>query len=292
MNKLQIFCFILSIEMSILLEQSLYSVKEGMLECLMQSSLNQCTAVKIEPNNFQCCNLKGKMQKEGSEPSIFEYCTPMINPIKQAQDDMNTEEGKMISKENLGYTLYSNEDLLSVESNYTCLDGNLEFKAEAKDYNEEEKEKFKSQNHCLKHSFFTNDLSKETCYKSILSSVGNAGVSCGHYEIKVNYIDGKTDNYKTCFFFKDNTLETKNMGFWVKEKIEEHSAGRAEELRTKVSDYQIIASNSKGQSFIYFSLNDTIIEGKGGSDGSDGNDGTTAKFLYIKYLLLLISLLI
>ena len=128
---------------------------------------------------------------------------------------------------------------------------------------------------------YEGNITNETCYNGTLAAVGNTGISCGYYEIKKNNIDNTTTEEKTCFLFEEDIPKTKNMELGTKYLMELflYYMGNNEGL----SNYQITASNSKGQYFVYDSSNDTII---------DANDLSDAKFLSIRYLLLLILLLI
>ena len=288
MNNLQIICFVLSLEFlcSIKSNQNLALNKDDLDNCVNQKNVTECSTIKFKTKNFQCCYYKIESKIKGIKPSSQEMCYPVINPIKPAQDEKLTENGKKVSKEFEGYSLFSAPNILSIDINIVCPDGNLDFNYEAKDFTEEEKIKFKSDTHCLKYintDAKSENITKEVCYNSILSSVGDSGVSCGYFEFKMNYINGTTSNYKTCFLFNEDIPKTKNMGFWTKQIMELISIMNEEQMKNEISYYQLNASNSKGQFFIYDSSKDSII------DASDSDD---AKFLSIKYLVLLILLLI
>lgn len=284
MKNLQIFFFILSLGFysSIESNQNLALNKDDLNNCLNQKNLTECSKVKFGTKSFQCCYYKIESKIEGIKPSSQEMCYPVINPIKPAQDEKKTENGRKVSKEFEGYSIFSAPNILSIDINIVCPDGNLDFKYETNDFTEEEKAKFKYDTHCLKYiNTDTNigNITKEVCYNSILSSVGDSGVSCGYFEFKMLYINGNISNYKTCFLFNEDIPKTKNMGFWTKQIMELISIMNEEKMKNEISYYQLKASNSKGQFFIYDSSKDSII------DSSDAND---AKFLSIKYLILLI----
>ena len=92
----------------------------------------------------------------------------------------------------------------------------------------------------------------------------------------MNYINGSTSNYKTCFLFNEDIPKTKNMGFWTKYLLEVALSN----LKGEISNYLLNATNSKNHYFVYDSSKDLII------------DSSDAKFLSIKYLLLMILVLI
>ena len=131
---------------------------------------------------------------------------------------------------------------------------------------------------------YEGNITNETCYNATLAAVGNSGISCGYYEIKKNNIDGTTTEEKTCFLFEEDIPKTKNMELGTKYLMDLFLYYM--EQKKGLSNYQITASNSKGQYFVYDSSKDAII------DANDPSAPSDAKFISIKYLLLLILLLI
>lgn len=258
MNKLKIFCFILLIEIlsSILLEQNFGSTEEDFAKCRNFNDTKQCASIIFENNNFQCCNLKSK-EKD------LEMCNAMLKPIKPAQEELATENGKKMTKEIGGYSLFSNGSAVMFNDYYfTCPDGEANFKFDPNAYTEEEKAKFKSDNHCLYYSsreYPHEKITEEICYNAILSTTENSTISCGYYELKLNFKDGSTGIYKSCFLFNDDILSTKNLGLWTKTTAEEMAIEAEYKEDKKYSNYQFNATNSKGEYFIYYSINDTVI---------------------------------
>ena len=124
MNKLQFFCFILLIE---IFTSILNSKQDDFNNCQGErKDSKDCKAIKFETKDFQCCNLK--LEAKGKEAG--DVCWPMLNPISQVQDKKQTEEGKMMIKEILGYIMtLMKENENSLEVKFYCLDGNLDFKA-------------------------------------------------------------------------------------------------------------------------------------------------------------------
>ena len=284
MNKLLIMCFVLSMEIfvSILPHQNLDISKDEYYNCRNQKDKTKCSTVHFTTKNFQCCYFKIETQsEEGSTPSSEELCNLMINPIKPGLEEKETENGKMMAKEYIGFMMLKNSYFSSMELNFTCPDGNLVHKAETKDFTEEEKTRFKSDNLCLQlfeksYKGGTTDKDKETCYNGILSTAENSKINCGYFEFKLSYINGTTGDFKTCYLFNEDIPKTKNMGFWTKYLLEVALSN----LKGEISNYLLNATNSKNQYFVYDSSKDLII------------DSSDAKFLSIKYLLLIILVLI
>ena len=273
MNKLKIFCFILLIEIlsSILLKQNFGSTQEDFSKCRNQTYRKQCESVTFENNNFQCCNFESKEKR-------LEGCLVMIKPIKLAQVELATENGRKMTKEIGGYDLFSNgSSLMTNDYYFTCPDGEANFKYDPNAYTEEEKAKFKSDNHCLYYSsreYPHEKITEEICYNAILSTTENSTISCGYYELKLNFKDGSTGIYKSCFLFNDDILSTKNLGLWTKTTAEEMATEAEYKEDKKYSNYQFNATNSKGEYFIYYSINDTVFV-----DGSSDSDHNKSRFL-------------
>ena len=284
MNKFKILCFILLIEIfsSLLLEPNFGSTKKDFSKCKNHTDTKQCSSVIFDTKNFQCCNLKSK------EKGI-EECDVMVKPLQSANDELKTENGKIITREFGGYNLFSNDSDIKFNDHYfTCKDGELNFIFDPKSYNDEEKAKYKSDKHCIYYSsleYQQENITKETCYNAILASTGNSGVSCGYYEFKLNFDDKTKGDYHACFLFNEDILKTKNLGLWTKMMTEEIATNAEYELNKTYSNYQFTATNSKGKSFIYYSINDTII-------ASDSSNLYLSRFFNSRYILLLILFLI
>ena len=262
--------------------QNLVISEDEYYNCRHQKDKTKCSTVHFTTKNFQCCYFKIETQsEEENTPSSQELCNVMINPIKPGQEEKETENGKIMAKEYIGLLMLKNSDYSSMELNFACPDGNLVHKAETKDFTEEEKTRFKSDNLCLQlfeksYKGGTTDKDKETCYNGILSTAENSKINCGYFEFKLSYINGTTGDFKTCYLFNEDIPKTKNMGFWTKYLLELALSN----LKGEISNYLINATNSKNQYFVYDSSKDLII------------DSSDAKFLSIKYLLLMILVLI
>ena len=64
-------------------------------------------------------------------------------------------------------------------------------------------------------------INEEICYNAILLTAEHSAISCGYYELKLNFKDGSTGNYKSCFLFNDDILSTKNLVLWTKMTVED-----------------------------------------------------------------------
>ena len=306
MKKLKIFFFFLLLKACSFyqLEQRFGSRNTDFDLCIAQD-INKCHDIKFEAKGFQCCKCK-----VNNSP----ICNPMVSPIKLAQDEMATENGKILTRENIGFSMFK-DNLTSSSYEFECPDGKLAYKYEDKNYTIEEHKKFKSQNHCLNYyNRMSISITKETCYNAILSTTGNSGVSCGYYEFDMKMTDNSNYKFQTCFLFNDDIITTKKLGFLKKQMGEDVALRVAIENEKELSSYKMTGTNSKNKCFIYDSVNDEVsIPGDDkptdsdehsdtdvpsdtdkhsdtdkASDTTDGTKPNISKFINSKYILLLI----
>lgn len=286
MNKLKIFCFLISIEIfsSLLTKQNFDSKKEDFQKCKDQNP-NQCTASKIESKAFQCCKQKMKTNG-GGKSDEHEMCNIMLNPIKLAQDEIKTENGKKMIKELYGFNYFGADKKtgnMSFEYDYSCLDGNYSFNFNSQDYTKYEKEIFNYSNHCLRtliKDLRPKNITTEMCFNSKLATTGNTGISCGFYEMKLYFNDSTVGDCKICFLFNEDILKNKNVGVIFKQISESLSSTEADQSKKELSYYQITMINQNGRYFRYNSLDDTVTI------------DNLANFINYSYLLFLILFII
>ena len=289
MNKIKLSLFLISIEIaaSLLLKQNFSYWLDDYRNCKREYDYSQCSAHTFPSKGFQCCNKKGSY-KIDNKTEYYENCDFSVNPIKQAQDDQMTDNGKRIIKEYLGSLLFSDETS-KTEMNYTCPDGKLDFSLDQKEFTQEEKEKYNDKNHCLYYygrgeEILKINITKETCFNAILSTAGNSEVSCGFYETKLYFEDKTTESFPRCFLFNDDIFTNKNMGFFIKSFIADYAISYSGEFRKGLSKFQITMTNSKGKSATYDSETDSVT--------INNSETISSKFLNYKNLLIFILLFI
>ena len=294
MNTLKILFFFFAIKICSFyqFEQRFGSRNTDFYECMSKAS-NQCFEVKFTSKYFQCCkNIINKSSK----------CNIMLSPIKSAQDELKTENGKILTKELMGFSMFNAEKQDNLSSDFECSDGKLNFKYYLSDFTEEEKVKFKSQKHCLKiNAEYTEAITKDICYKADLATAGNSGASCGFYEFDIIFGDKSKIKHQTCFLFNDDIRTTKNLGYSIKQMAEMEAVKVAGQQQKELSSYQMIGTNSKEKSFKNYSVNDTVSipidpvpTDTDTSDTSDTSDSTLpsiSKFINCRYIFLLILFL-
>ena len=169
MNHIKILLFLISFEiLTCLLLPNLDSMNDDFSKCKDEQNATQCSAIEFETKTFQCCSVKTSTSSENQTQEI-ESCGQSVNPISQAQKEKETENGKIMFKEYFGNAFFGKfleQDIISLENEYTCKDGTFNFNVKANDYTEEEIEKYKDNNYCLnlENDILNNlNLTKEMC---------------------------------------------------------------------------------------------------------------------------------
>ena len=273
MNKIKIFCFFLVIEIfsSLLLDQNFRSTTDDIRTCENKSK-DKCTSSQFGDKSLQCCRLKS---------DDTDYCGAMVNPLKSAKEELETENGKKMTKEYMGFNIFSNNEThFPSDILYNCSDGDLNIKVDLNSYSEEEKAKFKKDNHCLNYMMpgKGKSFNKETCYNSTLATTGNSGVTCGYYEYTLKFNDSTSYNFSSCFLFNEDIIKTNNLGYYTKYVSIIVANRMISEKGKELSSYQFTATDSKGNSFNYDSA-------------KKPDDVNSAKFLGINLLLIILCLI-
>lgn len=290
MKKIKLLFFFVSLEIfsAILLKEESNSINDDTLKCLYGAS-TECNSIKLASNNYQCCTQNIKSYLDNQNPLEYQICDLTINPIKAGEEEMETEKGK-ISKEYFGYNSYYSQYesfIIRQEIEINCEDGNLNLLMRKSDYTDEEKNKFKSKSHCLRFLFGVTEeeANKETCFDSILSTVSqDSGVSCGFYEITLNFNDGTNTNFNSCCIFNDDIIENKNIGYWTKWMMYRLTLNKSNKMGKQLSNFKMAFTNSKGKTLLYDSSTDIV---------TDSDSKSVSSYLgACRYIFFLIFLLI
>lgn len=108
-----------------------------------------------------------------------------------------------------------------------------------------------------KDRFYFNPVSSNECFNAdLLQSSKDAGISCGHFEFKINYVDGNSDIVTTCFLFNPNFYKNGNFDFQTKSYFESFISQffEDEDEDNAIQNYIIQFSDSEGNTYIYDSL--------------------------------------
>ena len=266
------------------------SKEEETANCYNRNDTDTCQEVEYhELTGHQCCTMNQKVIFNGNL-SYNKKCDQMIYPIDNSIKELNSEAGNEMFKEYFGSTLYMTSSIKINDSYYqewnlSCKDGDINKVVNSEDYSEEQKNIFKQDDYCLKYTKYDkeNKIKKEDCFKYKLAKK-NPSLSCGYYDIEINYMD-KTKLYpKLCFMFNDDMIKTKNPGFVIKAVIGNtiHNI-----IKTEIDNFKSTFTNSKGQTLIYDSTTDKIEN----ETNSESNSLSNFFSLNIKYLLIIISFL-
>ena len=130
----------------------------------------------------------------------------------------------------LKYGLYftdedGKKDYLADESTFKfseyieCKDGTAEYKFGYDSYSNEDLKIFDSGAHCLKYFYRylypenydeernLNTVSKSDCQNGKLTEAASeAGVKCGFYQFKINFLTGGSKTYQTCYLYNSNII--------------------------------------------------------------------------------------
>jgi len=253
MNKLIIFFIFFAIKIYAFheFEQKFGARTTDSDECILRN-INQCYQMNFTAKGFQCCKCKINQQP---------ICNPMVK-IKSALDEMATENGKILTKEYIGFSIFSdNKEYISYE--FECPDGKFNFTYTKKNYTDDDQKKFKSAKHCMKYfNLKSGSITKENCYQADLATTGNSKVSCGYYEFDITMTDGSKTNYQTCFLFNEDIRNTLNFGYLVKQMAEDVAVSKAIDNGKELSSYKMTGTNSGGSSYVYDSLTDKLSSSK------------------------------
>ena len=173
------------------------------------------------------------------------------------------------------------------ETNYTCLDDEFKYTLRKSDFTEEEKNRFKNYtNLCLRFllSATEQNFTKETCFNSdVVMAKNDTGVSCGYYELTLNFNDTTNYKFNTCFLFNDDIIENKNLGYIIKQQMGFLANAKSSDLKKVMTDFTMEFTNSKGKTLEYSSLSDEF---------ADKDNSYALNLVICKYLLLLFLVLI
>ena len=285
MNKINICIFlaVIGIIIAILPDLEFNSAIDDINMCSRKNATkNECNSFQIDDSRFQCCKLMAETNKDGTI-NKEESCSAMTNPINTAINEMNTENGKKIMKELIGFSMFKDKNPGNVnfteKVNFTCNDGNLPFEFNIKDYSEAQKVEFNDSNYCLNYSSGIK-VDKETCYNA---KVTQSGISCGYFDLQLVLNNSNPMNFNTCFLFNDDIVKNKNIGFITKYLSDMTSLSEAKSLGKELLSYKLTFSRKDGKTVKYDSSTGEVkIEG-------EDNSG---KMLGLKYMILIIALLI
>ena len=283
MKMLRIFCFIILIVSLSALISNINSNHRDAYTCT-RAEVPYCSNTIFESKNFECCVQKTIEIIDGIS-SEKQKCDAMILPLKDAQEEMNSERGKAIYKEYTSYMLYQSENLFNdtyyQDNEITCSDGSFHLIIDSNNYSEEDIKLSKSEQFCLNHSGNNRDnpVKKDQCFGYKLMTK-DPGLSCGYFEFEIKLENDETTKAYICFPFDEDIVKTKNPKFLTRAMIFNTASREFAYFGKEIIDYKVKFSNSKGNTLIYDSATDKVTD-----------SSSLIKCLALK-LLLILSLLI
>ena len=202
-----------------------------------RENIDQCTSTTFD-NDYQCCELEIAYEPTEEDENIrYEHsCVALNGTIDLLKAVYEDKKYKALLKEingflrfgmyyidldNNGEKYYLNPKL-SLNQTYKCKDGTYKISYAYEKYTENELKILDSDTHCLRYFYRYMDainyqydeekekillksVSNNECFNAnLLQSSIDEEITCGYYEFKINYIDGTTDNFTTCYLYNEN----------------------------------------------------------------------------------------
>ena len=270
-----------------------------------RQNINKCTSIELSNNKYQCCFLEINYESDSDSNEIScEFTTESFDTMKKIIEDPKT---KAMLNEQFGFFKYGfgfneeEETNYSFNQTYTCKDGSVEtsYKFE---YTKNEEKILSSKTHCLsyyirhmdlenivydeeKDIFYLKPVSSKECFNAdLLQSSKDAGISCGYYEFNINYEDGNSEKYTTCFLFNPNFYKNGDFDFNTKSQFDSFIEFFQDE-ENAIQNYIVQFSDSEGNSYTY----DSSI-GKIELSEPFYNDNDSSSYINLNVIILLIFL--
>lgn len=303
--KILIFVFILVLDFAILddydgLPESARKYIEAQEKCEgAGNNRDLCFSKTSSLNipNFQCCILDFKSKDESSVS-----CSLLGGSIEQINEQKNSKMIKAILREIYGFTffIFSEEDSdfdVKHSQKYDCQDGKTEINYGYEEYNSADEEKLKSNKHCLRY-FYSYSLdydykekfpTNNDCYNAdLLPTSEDAGLKCGYGEFTLKYISGKSEVYRTCYFYDSNAIKTKTFDDQSTNAFDNYAWAVSSSEEDSLLSYTVEISDDSGNKLRYDSLTKEVTVPSTSQSSSKGVKDIKSK--YFLFLLILILL--
>ena len=247
--------------------------------------------------NFQCCILDFQSKDESSI-----NCSLLGGSIEQINEQKNSKMIKAILRELYGFTSFiisgGDSDFGAKHSQkYDCQDGKTEINYGYEEYNSSDEEKLKSNKHCLRY-FYSYALdydfkekfpTNNDCYNAdLLPTSEDAGLKCGYGEFNIKYISGKSEVYRTCYFYDSNAIKTKTFDDQSTIAFDNYAYAVSSSEEDSLLSYTVDISDDSGNKLRYDSLTKEVTIPSTSQSSSKGVKDIKSK--YLLFLLILILL--
>ena len=211
------------------LPKELYELTELKKKCSEAEEEEKCLSETLSNSNYKCC----MMTVENEYSNGSKKCSIMIGDIKYLREAYNNAMFKAQLREIFGYIrhgLYFIQDdgqkhyiaddmTFKMKQTYKCNDGIAEYKYGYDVYEPSDIAVYESDSHCLKYFYrylyaenYDENLelthvSKEDCQNAQLTQgAKDDGIKCGFYQFTVNYLQGGSKTYSTCYIYNANII--------------------------------------------------------------------------------------
>ena len=202
-------------------------------KCDAEDNKDQCLSVNLNNNAYQCCMITVTTTNSDRDDEKNSSCIISISDTSLLTKAYNDAMFKAQIREIFGYLKYGlyftdedgKKDYLDDESTfkfseyYECNDGTAEYKFGYETYSNKDLAIFDSGAHCLKYFYRylypenydeernLNTVSKSDCQNGKLTEAASeAGVKCGFYQFKINFLTGGSKTYQTCYLYNPNII--------------------------------------------------------------------------------------
>ena len=263
-------------------------------KCSQEHNETLCKTLNLETKDMQCCIQINKIDSDESSEGVD--CNPLIKPIAEAQQYMNTEKGKAIFEENSLYSIYSEETPQNFVQTvtYDCNDGEVKMIADSKILNDEDKTLIKSDEHCLKFGIYQYseiEINEEKCLGlKLIKKSRDLGLTCGYYELNLKLNDGTNSTFKYCGPFNKEIYYSKKLSWMDQRDFDEAIYMETRKISKDIEEYTAYFTGEKNRSLVYYSTNNTVIYI--GPDDIPPTDSNAANSFFYGYLFFLLFLFV
>jgi len=256
---------------------------EYLCEDIRPETENDCTSYLVKTTNQKCCYISTNIYIEDYN-DLTQNCALFSNEEYTMYTD-----SKYLNyyKEYYGFLLRDENGIPSgnIKFKVNCIDKQKSNEINFNELNEQDKEDFKNENHCLSYVFNISnddiqDTSEETCYKAIVSqSAKKEGLECGYLNIKLNYEDKTQKTIKTCYLFYPDLYKTDKLDIMTQSRIYDIvQEFEYNDHKSLLTSYTIQTGNLEGISATYDSINQKVTLNNGDNNGNKGeNNGNNGE---------------
>ena len=287
-----------------------------------RENIDQCTSTTFD-NDYQCCELEIAYEPTEEDENIRneQSCVALNGTIDLLKAFYEDKKYKALLKEINGFLRfgmyyidldnngekYYPKPKLSHNQTYKCKDGTYKISYGYEKYTENELKILDSDTHCLRYFYRYMDainyqydeekekillksVSNNECFNAnLLQSSIDEEITCGYYEFKINYIDGTTDNFTTCYLHHENFYKNGEFDDQTKKEfqslISQYSSKNGKISKSYITQF----SDSKGNTYVFdFSTGKMESLNENSNSNSNSDSDSNGAFYKINFLILIL----